>query len=135
MKFYKLGNGRAKLVGMGFTFEGELAQVTELLQERGMDWETVGFMLAEMHRKGHDAAELGDLAGDFEYSYSSGEMKGVLLELEAIRSLREEFANLHRQDPTARETRDAWDRLMNLYFSLNVDEALDLLKPEERAAA
>jgi hypothetical protein len=135
MKLRKLSNGRYSLHFFGVTIEGTGEFVMQhMKQELGVDPYEVDYTVAMMLAHGHDTAELGD-GGTFLYTHSAGPADSVILELEAIRNLRQEFHRLASVDAKAPATRDAWDRLMNLYMGFNAEAALELLKPERLHAA
>lgn len=87
----------------------------KLIQKDGIPFDGTEFTIGDLKRKGHDTAQ------------RSHSTTYVIAELRAIASLRKEFSVSYKEDSTSLETKDTWQRLMNLYTSLNVVSALEAL--------
>ncbi len=135
MKLKKLVGGRYRLEWSGASFEANAeTMMLHLKDGMGIVGEEVDYTFCMLEATGHDTADLGN-GGTFHYAYSSRPVNLAVRELEAIRSVRKEFDSLYREAPESSETRNAWDRLVSLYIGLNVDTALEALKPEESKLA
>jgi hypothetical protein len=110
------------------TVEGSLHYVKDyLVESKEIEAEEVDAAVATMQMRGDDTAHFGILRGIFTHTSQSQTTRLIVAELKAIRSMREEFHQAHRRDPDGADTRSAFDRLMNLYMSLNVDGILKAL--------
>lgn len=83
------------------------------------------FAMAEMSLKHHDTAHFG-LQGTFLHTSDSSAIKRVLIELAAIKSVREEFLATSKADD-ALGLHAVGGRLLNLYAGLNVEGIMQIL--------
>jgi hypothetical protein len=119
MKLVKLDNGVFRLVDEGNSIEGAWPVIQARMQfEYEVDPDEIDRAMQDMRAKGTDVAEFG-INGLFIYTYHAGKKKYVMTELRAVIALREEFNAAFRESPNGPETKQAFDRLVNLYISLN----------------
>lgn len=127
MKLIRLGNGVYRIVDQGKSIEAGYAKVTTLLRfEYEVDLEDLNAAIEEMSATGNDGAEF-DEYGWFLRTFSVVKERNIKIELEAVKSLREEFDAEYKRGPESRATKDAYNRLMSLYMSLDVDGVLKVL--------
>jgi hypothetical protein len=136
MKLVKLASGTYRLSDEGSSVEGAWPVIQARMQyEFEIEPDEIDRAIKDMRAKGTDVAEFG-LNGLFIYSYHASRKKYVLAELRAILTLRQEFNAQFKVEPQGPETKQAFDRLMNVYMSLNVEAVVELLeKAEELIAA
>lgn len=127
MRLTKLENGRFKIIDGATTIEGTFPQIrAQLLFEFEIGQDQLDKALDDMRDKDNDIAEFG-IGGCFLYSMSTRLDRKIRAELRAIHEVRQEFYMLSREDADSPETRQAYDRLMFLYFALDVVGNLELL--------
>lgn len=135
MKLTKLSNGMFRLTGDGHSIEGAWPVIQARMQfEYEVDPEEIDRAMQDLRDTGNDVADFG-VSGIFIYSYRAGKKRYVVAELKAVSALRQEFNEAYQKEPNGPETKQAFDRLMNLYMSLNVEAVLDLLEGAEEPIA
>lgn len=135
MKLQRLGRDRFKVIADMTSYEGSLEQVRDfMVDDLGMKQTEFDAGLSDLYKNDNDTAIFG-VNLMFIYSTRSGAVASVLAELNAIISLREEFNREYKLHSESRETRDAYNRLQNIYISFNAEAARDALEPLKKQAA
>jgi hypothetical protein len=127
MKLIKLDSGRYRIEDESVAMEGLWNNIKEtLVVDHGISPAQILRAIQSMEEKGHDAADFG-VQGYFQFSYPTSLDRKVRAELRAIRAVRVEFHLAQAKQANGPEAKAAFDRLMNLYFSQDVDGNLLLL--------
>lgn len=127
MKLIKLNNGNYRIVDGAASIEGSWGQIrARMLYEFEIDPKQLSKAADDMRARDNDVAEFG-IGGVFIFSYSTCLERKVRAELRAIASVRKEFFKLAKVSAGAPETKQAYDRLMFLYFAQDVEGNLLLL--------
>lgn len=135
MKLQKVENGFFEVADDGYRYMGKLEDVrSHMIKNIGIASGEIDIALTIMRQNAHDTAHFG-INRTFVFSTDSYSSKCVRTELKAVVALREEFNFQYRVDPESQETREAFDRLMNLYMSFNAQAALEIVETVEDMAA
>lgn len=135
MKLVKQKNGRFMAITNGVQIDGSWdTVVTALVGSYGFDAEELNSARDVLHQNNHDTASFG-VNGILITTRDAYDVSSVLAELNAIRDTREEFYSAHKNNPESQETKLTYDRLMSLYFALNVKAAINLIERPENIAA
>jgi hypothetical protein len=127
MKLVKLDNGKFRIEDGAVVIEASWPQIrAQMLYEFEIDPAEIDRAIEDMREKGHDVADFG-IAGVFILSYASNLERKVKAELKAIQSVRREFHAAQTRERNGPEAKQAFDRLMHLYFTQDVDGNLLLL--------
>lgn len=133
----KITNNNGKYVAndRGIQIEGTWDQVSKVLVDTyGFEQDELNAAKAVMKHHKHDTADFG-LNGFLIMTYSSNGVENMLSELEAIQTARQIFNEEHSVNPESQQTKAAYDRLMYLYFALNVDALVRHVRtPEDKVA-
>ena len=132
MKLIKLDKDLFRVVTDKSVTEGSWNFIEAFMQHHcGIEWQEIQIARGTMEAHGHDTASFGILKGMFTHSSQSRMISGVLAELKAVESLRQEFTEAFKENKGSPATKDAYDRLMSMYMALNVTDAIELLDGAE----
>lgn len=135
MKLIKKPDGKYVAVDRGVQIEGTWEQVASTLvvtyHYEGEELDSAKVLMDSLK---HDTADFG-IAGSLITTYSSVSVERILLELNAIKQARQIFKEEHAVNPESLLTKTAYDRLMYLYFALNVDAVIHALEEPRDLAA
>jgi hypothetical protein len=141
MKLIKMENGNYQLIDGAVTIEGSWPTIEARMRfEYEIEDHEIERAKDDMQTRGNDIAEFS-VRGMFLISYSTSARRNAVAELKAIRDLRMEFHVLFEKDRARNEdpmepsaaTKEAANRLQNMYIVLNVDALLVLLDAQEDA--
>lgn len=134
MKLVRMSKDRFQWIDSNVRFEGTLQQVRNYIVESvEVTQSEFEHALDDMYSRGNDTAHFG-INRTFIYSSKSCDQQRLMMEFKAVLDLRAEFHREHKRDRDSDATKNAFNRLMSLYMSLNVDAALDVLRFMDKAA-
>ena len=127
MKLIKLDSGVYRIEDGPVMIEANWGQIrAQLLYEFEIDPAQIDRAIEDMRAKGHNAADFG-VGGCFQFSYPTCLDRKVRAELRAIQAVRAEFHQYQQHEQNGPEAKAAFDRLMHLYFTQDVDGMLLIL--------
>lgn len=128
MKLIKLSATMYRAETPTATIDGDYGLVERYLISHGIGQDDLFWATEEMKINGHDTAVFGP-HGDLRFTFRAATLDSLILELQAIESVQQDFTRLFANDPASREARATLDRLVSLYAALNVSGLLSLLDP------